>query len=161
MQVDLVVGFVLFDGYLYLFVDILVFMLLLCCELGVVLDMINCNYVNVLSSDLIVVLLGGYGMVEEIVFVQCWCKLFVCFGLDGVFWLFVVDVVCMLLFDDVIWFVGDVFVVEWGQVLWQVRVGVIVLRLMKVDLGCMYVIKVLMMLVVDVVVMVEMIYYVL
>lgn len=62
-------GFVLFDGYLYLFVDILVFMLLLCCELGVVLDMINCNYVNVLSSDLIVVLLGGYGMVEEIVFV--------------------------------------------------------------------------------------------
>lgn len=32
---------------------------------------------------------------------------------------------------------------------------------MKVDLGCMYVIKVLMMLVVDVVVMVEMIYYVL
>ncbi|KVT01901.1 DNA-binding protein [Burkholderia sp. MSMB1078WGS] len=114
-QADPVAGFVPLDGYPHPFVDIPVLTPLPRREPGAAPNTINRNYVNVLSSDLIVALPGGHGTAEEIALAQRWRKPLVCFGPDGAFRSLAADAVCTSSLDDVIRFVGDTFAAEQAQ----------------------------------------------
>ncbi|WP_229290853.1 LOG family protein [Burkholderia cenocepacia] len=114
-QADPVAGFVPLDGYPHPFVDIPVLTPLPRREPGAAPDTINRNYVNVLSSDLIVALPGGPGTAEEIALAQRWRKPLVCFGPDGAFRSLAADAVCTSSLDDVIRFIDDAFAAEQAQ----------------------------------------------
>ncbi|MGS0894356.1 SLOG cluster 4 domain-containing protein [Burkholderia stagnalis] len=98
-------GFVPLDGYPHPFVDIPILTPLPRREPDAEPRRINRNYVNVLSSDLIVALPGGPGTAEEIALAQRWRKPLVCFGPDGAFRDLADGAVCTSSLDDVIRFV--------------------------------------------------------
>lgn len=111
-RADPVAGFVPLDGYPHPFVDIPILTPLPRREPGAAPDAINRNYVNVLSSDLIVALPGGHGTAEEIALAQRWRKPLVCFGPDGAFRSLAADATCTSSLDDVIRFIDDAFAAE-------------------------------------------------
>ncbi|UTV60453.1 DNA-binding protein [Burkholderia arboris] len=106
-QADPLAGFVPLDGYPHPFVDIPILTPLPRREPGADPHTINRNYVNVLSSDLIVALPGGHGTAQEISLAQRWRKPLVCFGPDGAFESLAPDAACTSSLDDVIRFVDD------------------------------------------------------
>ncbi|NHV28444.1 DNA-binding protein [Burkholderia sp. D-99] len=108
-QADPLAGFVPLDGYPHPFVDIPILTPLPRREPDAEPHTINRNYVNVLSSDLIVALPGGHGTAEEIALAQRWRKPLVCFGPDGAFASLAPDATCTSSLDDVIRFVDDAF----------------------------------------------------
>ncbi|MGU3782183.1 SLOG cluster 4 domain-containing protein [Burkholderia metallica] len=114
-QADPLAGFVPLDGYPHPFVDIPILTPLPRREPDAAPDTLNRNYVNVLSSDLIVALPGGHGTAEEIALAQRWRKPLVCFGPEGAFRELAAGAACTSSLDDVIRFVEDAFVVEQAQ----------------------------------------------
>jgi len=111
-QADPLAGFVPLDGYPHPFVDIPILTPLPRREPDAAPHTINRNYVNVLSSDLIVALPGGHGTAEEIALARRWRKPLVCFGPDGAFRELAVGATCTSSLDDVIRFVEDAFSAE-------------------------------------------------
>ncbi|UVE70072.1 DNA-binding protein (plasmid) [Burkholderia pyrrocinia] len=120
-QADPLAGFVPLDGYPHPFVDIPILTPLPRREPGADPRTINRNYVNVLSSDLIVALPGGHGTAEEISLARRWGKPLVCFGPDGAFRELAGGAACTSSLDDVIRFVEDVFALEQAQVAQALR----------------------------------------
>ncbi|MDS0790928.1 DNA-binding protein [Burkholderia pseudomultivorans] len=108
-QPDPHAGFVPLDGYPHPFVEIPVLTPLPRREPDADPQRINRNYVNVLSSDLIVALPGGPGTAEEIALAQRWRKPLVCFGPDGAFCDLAPGATCTASLDDVIRFVEAAF----------------------------------------------------
>lgn len=115
-QADPLAGFVPLDGYPHPFVDIPILTPLPRREPDADRHTINRNYVNVLSSDLIVALPGGHGTAEEIALAQRWRKPLVCFGPDGAFRELAAGAACTSSLDDVIRFVEEAFSAEQVQV---------------------------------------------
>ncbi|WP_179255149.1 MULTISPECIES: LOG family protein [unclassified Burkholderia] len=111
-QADPLAGFVPLDGYPHPFVDIPILTPLPRREPDAAPDTINRNYVNVLSSDLIVALPGGPGTAEEIALARRWRKPLICFGPDGAFRELAAGATCTSSFDDVIRFVEHAFSAE-------------------------------------------------
>jgi len=111
-QADPLAGFVPLDGYPHPFVDIPILTPLPRREPDAAPDTINRNYVNVLSSDLIVALPGGHGTAQEIALAQRWRKPLVCFGPDGAFRELAAGATCTSSLDEVIRFVEHAFSVE-------------------------------------------------
>ncbi|VWC59030.1 DNA-binding protein [Burkholderia lata] len=111
-QADPLAGFAPLDGYPHPFVDIPILTPLPRREPDAAPDTINRNYVNVLSSDLIVALPGGHGTAEEIALAQRWRKPLICFGPDGAFRELAVGATCTSSLDDVIRFVEHAFSAE-------------------------------------------------
>ncbi|WP_423760396.1 DNA-binding protein [Burkholderia sp. NLJ2] len=120
-QADPLAGFVPLDGYPHPFVEIPILTPLPRREPGADPQTINRNYVNVLSSDLIVALPGGHGTAEEISLARRWDKPLVCFGPDGAFRELAVGAACTSSLDDVIRFVEDAFAPEQAQVAQALR----------------------------------------
>ncbi|AOR72604.1 DNA-binding protein [Burkholderia stabilis] len=116
-QADPLAGYVPLDGYPHPFVDIPILTPLPRREPDADPQTINRNYVNVLSSDLIVALPGGHGTAEEIALAQRWRKPLVCFGPDGAFRALAAGAVCTSSLDDVIRFVEGAFALEQAQAL--------------------------------------------
>ncbi|WP_396333585.1 DNA-binding protein [Burkholderia anthina] len=108
-QADPQAGFVPLDGYPHPFVEIPILTPLPRREPGADPHTINRNYVNVLSSDLIVALPGGHGTAEEIALAQRWRKPLVCFGPDGAFRALAPGAACTSSLDDVIRFIDATF----------------------------------------------------
>ena len=100
------------DGYPHPFVDIPILTPLPRREPDAEPHTINRNYVNVLSSDLIVALPGGHGTAEEIALARRWRKPLVCFGPEGAFRVLAAGATCTSSLDDVIRFVEDAFAAE-------------------------------------------------
>ncbi|RQT40742.1 DNA-binding protein [Burkholderia sp. LS-044] len=111
-QADPLAGFVPLDGYPHPFVDIPILTPLPRREPDAEPHTINRNYVNVLSSDLIVALPGGHGTAEEIALARRWRKPLVCFGPEGAFRVLAAGATCTSSLDDVIRFVEDAFSAE-------------------------------------------------
>ncbi|WP_241021215.1 DNA-binding protein [Burkholderia sp. Ac-20344] len=111
-QADPIAGFVPLDGYPHPFVDIPILTPLPRREPDAAPHTINRNYVNVLSSDLIVALPGGHGTAEEIALAQRWRKPLVCFGPDGAFRELAAEATCTSSLDGVIRFVEDALSAE-------------------------------------------------
>ncbi|VWB48670.1 DNA-binding protein [Burkholderia lata] len=111
-QADPLAGFVPLDGYPHPFVDIPILTPLPRREPDAAPDTINRNYVNVLSSDLIVALPGGHGTAQEIALAQRWRKPLVCFGPDGAFRELAAGATCTSSLDEVIRFVEHAFSAE-------------------------------------------------
>ncbi len=111
-QADPLAGFVPLDGYPHPFVDIPILTPLPRREPDAEPHTINRNYVNVLSSDLIVALPGGHGTAEEIALARRWRKPLVCFGPEGAFRVLAAGATCTSSLDDVIRFVEDAFAAE-------------------------------------------------
>ncbi|OXI16004.1 DNA-binding protein [Burkholderia sp. AU15512] len=111
-QADPLAGFVPLDGYPHPFVDIPILTPLPRREPGAAPDTINRNYVNVLSSDLIVALPGGHGTAEEIALARRWRKPLICLGPDGAFRELAAGATCTSSLDDVIRFVEHAFSAE-------------------------------------------------
>lgn len=111
-QADPLAGFVPLDGYPHPFVDIPILTPLPRREPDAAPDSINRNYVNVLSSDLIVALPGGHGTAQEIALAQRWRKPLVCFGPDGAFRELAAGATCTSSLDEVIRFVEHAFSAE-------------------------------------------------
>jgi len=120
-QADPLAGFVPLAGYPHPFVDIPILTPLPRREPGADPRTINRNYVNVLSSDLIVALPGGHGTAEEISLARRWGKPLVCFGPDGAFRELAAGAACTSSLDDVIRFVEDAFAPEQVQVAQALR----------------------------------------
>ncbi|KVG57025.1 hypothetical protein [Burkholderia territorii] len=102
-------GFVPLDGYPHPFVEIPILTPLPRREPAADPHTINRNYVNVLSSDLIVALPGGHGTAEEIALARRWCKPLICLGPDGAFSELAAGATCTSSLDDVVRFVDAVF----------------------------------------------------
>ncbi|QTD94898.1 DNA-binding protein [Burkholderia anthina] len=108
-QADPHAGFVPLDGYPHPFVEIPILTPLPRREPAADPHTINRNYVNVLSSDLIVALPGGHGTAEEIALARRWRKPLVCFGPAGAFRELAPGAMCTSSLDDVIRFIDATF----------------------------------------------------
>ncbi|WP_322024812.1 DNA-binding protein [Burkholderia sp. BCC1977] len=108
-QADPHAGFVPLDGYPHPFVEIPILTPLPRREPGVAPNTVNRNYVNVLSSDLIVALPGGHGTAEEIALARRWRKPLICLGPDGAFRELAAGATCTSSLDDVIRFIDAAF----------------------------------------------------
>ncbi|VWC85735.1 DNA-binding protein [Burkholderia contaminans] len=111
-RADPLAGFAPLDGYPHPFVDVPILTPLPRREPGTAPDTINRNYVNVLSSDLIVALPGGPGTAEEIALARRWRKPLICFGPDDAFRELAAGATCTSSLDDVIRFVEHAFPAE-------------------------------------------------
>ncbi len=79
-RADALLGFVPLDGYPNPFVELPIVTPLPKREDGAAPGTVNRNYVNILSSDVVVALPGSAGTLEEITLALRFCKPLICFG---------------------------------------------------------------------------------
>lgn len=108
-RVDPLAGFVPLDGYPNPYVDVPIITPLPRREPTAAPDALSRNYVNILSSDVVIALPGGPGTVDEILLAQRFQKPFACFGPEQEFRAMGYDGQCLSSLDQIKTFVDSTF----------------------------------------------------